>query len=131
MSLETEIYTQLSGYSGMSALVGSSPARIYPVVIPQNSTMPAMSYQRISSQPVSAMGADTAAVRTRVQVSIFAENFSKTGNALAVRDKVVAALTRYRGGTIQDCFRENEQHDFDSDPKFYRIILDFIFWHTA
>ena len=126
MTLETEIYTRLKDFSGMSSLVST---RIYPVVIPQNSSLPAVCFQRISSAPVSNFGSDPGAARTRVQVTIIAEKFAESTGAVPVRDLVVAALKRYRGGTIQDCFLDNEQHDFESEPRFYRIILDFFFWH--
>lgn len=126
MTLETEIYSRLVDYSGMSALVGT---RIYPVAIPQNAALPAVCFQRITSVPEHAFGSDAGVRRTRVQVTIVAEQLAKTGQAVDVAAKVILALSRYRGGTIQDSLLDNEQHDFESEPRFYRILLDFIIWH--
>ena len=50
-SAEAEVYTALTSYAGLQTLVtnGDSPEtfRIYPLVMPQDETLPAVVYQRI------------------------------------------------------------------------------------
>jgi len=48
MSIGTLIYTQLAADSGVSTLVST---RIYPDILPQRPSVPAMTYTRISNSP--------------------------------------------------------------------------------
>ena len=42
--LEQALFTRLDGFAGLTSLVVS---RIYPLILPQNPTLPAVTYQRI------------------------------------------------------------------------------------
>jgi hypothetical protein len=47
MSAETDLYAVLSGAAGVTALVST---RIYPDVVPEEATLPAIAYQRTSTE---------------------------------------------------------------------------------
>ena len=49
MSAETVLYSTLSGASAVTALVST---RIYPDLVPQDSTLPCVAFQRVSTEPV-------------------------------------------------------------------------------
>jgi hypothetical protein len=126
MSLESELYARLSGYGGLSALVGT---RIYPVRLPQNVALPAVTFQKVTAIRPSNFGVDTGDVRYRIQIDCWASAMpGETAGANKVAAQVRAALKRYRGGNIQDCFLENEQDFYDDSAELYRVILDFVVW---
>lgn len=128
MTIKTELYSRLSGYAGLTGLVST---RIHPVRLPQNCTMPAVTYQIVSGPRVSNFGDDTGDVRYRVQVDCWASAVTgESASADAVADQVKAALQRYRGGNIQDIYLENEIDGdaYESDADLYRVTLEFIVW---
>ena len=91
MTVEADIFSRLSGYAGLSALVSS---RIYPNVLLQNATLPAVTYRRVSSERPPVMGADTGIVRARFQFDIWATSYS---GMVAAKEQLRAAFQRYNG----------------------------------
>lgn len=122
MTVEADLYTRLSGFAGLSALVGT---RIYPQTIPQASAMPAVSYHRVSTVRTSAMGSDVTIARARFQVDVWTQDFDSTK---AVARQVQAALQRYRGTAtveILACFFLNEVDLYEPEPEIFHQALDF------
>lgn len=119
MTIEAVIFTRLSTFAGLSALVAT---RVYPVNLPQDVAMPAISYRRINAARVSAMGVDTGLVRATFQFDCWSGGHADgTGGtfdeARAVADQVIAALKRWRntsGTVVQDSFLTR---DLDLPPE--------------
>jgi len=130
MSIEAEIFTRLSGFAGLLALVGS---RIYPVELPQNVEMPAVNYQRVSAPRVSAMGVDTGIVLARFQFDCWSgEHADGTMGTFdetrAVAKQVRLALQRWRntsGTIVQDSFIVGDIDVPEPEPGTYHAALDF------
>lgn len=122
MSVEETLYTRLSGYAGLTALVST---RIYPNQKAQDVALPAVSYRRVSSNRYSAMGIDAEVVKARFQVDVWASTYD---SASAVRDQVRGALQRWRnsgtGSTVQDTFIISETDLFEDDTKQHHIAID-------
>lgn len=88
MRAEKVIYTLLTGDAGVAALVG---ARIYPGRLPQNTAMPALSYELVSSvdiPPITAL-AGGVLLRSRVQVTVLAKTYSDTKDVLEAARKAL------------------------------------------
>ena len=122
MSVEEQIYTRLSGLAGLAALVDD---RIYPKILEQNCTLPAITYQRVSSERISAMGVDTDIVRARFQISAWAETYTEM---VAVAEQIRLALQRYRittGTKIDDCFMLPEVDLFEEEIRTFQRAMDF------
>src|SRR4051812_14174894 len=109
MTVESEIYSRLKDYAGMSAAVST---RIYPTFNnEQNPVAPFIIYQKISSKPTHSFGVNNGVYADRFQIDIYASVFYGVAtSACSIRDLVVAAMDRYRGGIIQDILIDNEQH---------------------
>jgi hypothetical protein len=124
MSVETEIQARLAGYAGLIALVGLSPwngvPKIYPLTIPQQEELPAVTFMKVSDVPEHAMGSDADIKTVRMQVDCWAETFD---DMKAIEDQVKDALNRYRGENIKDCLWENTSHFFDNDT--FHSAIDF------
>jgi len=129
--IEEALITRLTGFAGLSSLVGG---RIYAHLMPQDPTYPTIVYTRISAQRVSAMGSDANLVHSRFQLDAWS-NVAK--DARDVTEQVRQALERWRGTSgstvIQDSFIDNQQ---DSPPELvsnvalYRTITEVMIHHT-
>jgi len=125
-SAEASIVTLLRGSTALAALVPDG--RIYSHHLPQNPTLPAIAYSRISAIRESAMGEDTGDVDARFQVSCFADNYA---GAYAVADAVRNVLQRNMSSTtVYDIYLENELDlPYESDPRHYHRMIDFRVWY--
>ncbi len=123
MSIEEALYTRLSNHGGLSALVGT---RIYPSVMPQGVTLPALTYRKTGGARVHAMGSDPGVARPRFELSCWSTSYNE---AKDVGAQVRAALQRWRGTvsgvTVQDAFIKGEADSFEPDTGLHRVDLDF------
>lgn len=124
MGVESTLYTRLSGFTGLTNLVGT---RIYPNIAPQGAQKPYIVFRRVTTQRHSAFGQDTGDVRGRFQFDIFADKTDYTG-AKNVSEQVRLALQRWStttGTTIQTIFFVDEVDLFEVDPELQHLALDF------
>lgn len=126
--IEEALYTRLSTFAGLSALVGT---RVYPAMAPQQPTFPLCTFQRISSMRVHAMGADVGLANPVVQVTAWGRTYTESAN---VAGQVRAALQDYAatvgGVEIQRIFIDNETDlGFDREGGAWGRAIDFSVWH--
>lgn len=119
--------------AGISALVSD---RVYINRLPQTVTLPAITYQRISTPRVLAHDTSgaTGTAYPRFQVDAWATTYA---SAKAITDAVRAALNGYKGTmgsggavTVQGALVQDEIYDIDPDAEIMRIMSDYIIWHT-
>ena len=122
MSLETEIVQTLQNHPGMAALVVT---RIYPMLMPQNPTLPAIVYQKISGPRSYSHSGDQNLTFTRYQFSCWAHTYA---GAKALAAQLRDCLSGRKYGVIRASFCVNELDDYDPISKDFRIIVDFHFW---
>lgn len=131
MSIEALIYTRLSGFAGLTALVAT---RIYPNVAPQNVAPPYVVYRRITATRPGAMGADTGIVRARFQFDVFAGGTDAVGaaqgfdDAAAVREQVRLALQRWRSAgppVVQATFLDSQIDLYEDDTELHHLADDY------
>lgn len=91
MGIEAHIYTRMSGFAGLTALVGT---RISPNKLGQHTDLPAISYRRVASERPSNMAADIGIVRSRYQFDIWADSYD---GMIAVKEQVIDCWQRYEG----------------------------------
>ena len=124
MSLEETLFSRLSGFAGITALVPA--ARITPNTLPQGTTYPAISYRRVTTLPYTAMGADTGVTRARVQVDIWGKNYSVLDS---VGEQVRAALQRWRhtspGTEVLSSFYVNAVDLYEPENEIHHRAMDF------
>ncbi len=121
MVVEQALYSLLSGNAGVAALVAT---RISPITKPEDATLPAITYRRISSQRFSAMGRDAGVIKGRFQIDVWADTYD---SAVGVKEAVRAAVQRYStvtGVTIYDIFIISEIDFFEDDTGQYHIAVD-------
>lgn len=122
-TIDSAIYTRLSGFAGLSALVST---RIYPAPIPETPTYPLVTYMQVSGVRVYAMSNQTPLVDARFQVDSWAT--TSTG-VRALAEQVRLALSAYSGTSdsvvIDLITLENEQKIYDDEAGLHRVIQDY------
>lgn len=130
--LDQAIKSHLESVAGVTAVVGSgSAARIYPGVLPQSPTYPAIRFQVFGGGRESAMGSDTGDVMSTLQVDSYAKTYSA---AYALAEAVRGGLQRFKGAsagvTISAVFVESGPNDiYEESVQVRRMQLDFVVWH--
>lgn len=125
MSFQSEFRSHLLASSELTALVGD---RIYPTVLPQNATLPAVVYFRNGGRTEHKPGAQSAG-RTRnfiVQVQAIGRNYDE---ADAVEEAIYARLDE--NGARIHCRPMGETQDlYDDTTKEFITASDYSCWYT-
>lgn len=126
-ALNEAIYGRLQAVTGVTNLVGT---RVYPVVLPQSPTYPAIRYQQTAGSREPAMGSNSGLVKTTVQIDSYSDTYEQ---ARQVAEEVRSALQRF-GGTvagvvIESVFVEGPLDVFEEEIKKFRVQQDFTVWH--
>lgn len=124
MSLEAALYSKLTGDSGVAALVAG---RVYPMHLPQASTLPALVYERISTVRAYAHDGQQSPTVVRMQVDSVAGTLAV---ARSCAEAVLACLSGFVGTVgsvdIRATFAENEINLPDEETGLVRVIQDFL-----
>ena len=124
-TIDSALFSRLSGHAGLKALVSS---RIYRPPAPQNAAYPLVTYQEIDRQPIHVMGGTAGVVHIRYQIDCWAETLAA---AKAVAAQVEAALDNYSGTSdgvvIRNSFLDSGQSSpYDDSEGLHRYIQDFL-----
>lgn len=121
MSISELVYAALSNDAGVSALVST---RVYPVILPQRPTLPAISYQRISNS----VKDGTSDIRqSRWQVDGWAQTYAGiTALSAAIKTAMDAYHDTDQSPMIKWTDIVNELDDYDPETDLYRVSLDLI-----
>lgn len=127
MSFESDLYTVLAGYSGLTSLVPAD--RIQQGFAADGISPPYVMCTRIFSEPQSSLEGYTSALeKIRLQVDCYAESFdSVIAIARQVRNAIDATdgVNNIRGVCI------NEMDFFEDDPRLFRRMLEFSVFHRS
>lgn len=126
--IESALRAALLEDSTVAGLVG---ARIYPLVLPQNPTLPAIVYQRISAPPDPlSLDGPGGRLRTRVQLGLWASTWSGSRTlAAAVREVLHGWSGIGDGQDVMLIAEANETDDYEPETKLYRVVADY-YVHT-
>lgn len=127
---------RLSTFAGVTAIVGTSPNdRVYPVVLPEKPTYPAITYRQIDSTRLQGPHSDPGVATVRVQVTAFAESFDA---AKALAEQIRLALERYgtaitgtdiAGVTVYDITIGSDADSYIPELDLFAISTDFSVTH--
>lgn len=122
MTIEESIRSYLSNNYPVSNLVGS---RIYSVRLPDGATLPALTYQRISTDRAFSHDGASDYSRPRFQFKAFSESYQ---TARATADALIKALDGYKGymsNIFVHSSRVENDFDFqDPDSSLYNVVVD-------
>ena len=126
MSFEEGLFFYLDNYAGLSAEIDD---RLYPLLLPQGATLPAVVYKRISTPRMLELE-NSFLPHPRFQFDVFAGSFPR---AKAVAEQVRLALDLYRGAmgeyTVQTVIIDDEMDIYEPETKRRHSIVDAIIWY--
>ena len=125
--LAEALYTRLTAFAGLAALIGT---RAYPSIMPQGAALPALTFNRIGADAVTAGGNPIALTRARVEVSAWAESYD-TMRAVAAQVRLALERTRatVAGVELHDVYLENELELYEDETRRHRALMDFFVWY--
>jgi hypothetical protein len=129
--MESDLNALLRADAGVGAIVGAgSAARVYPIILPQAGTFPAVTYQRISTPRIvtATLGGQNARVKCRMQLDCWAETFAQAkALAAAVRSAMLGAATFT--AIALDERDMYEAGDSSDGLTLYRTSVDYSCWY--
>ena len=121
MSPEQTVYDTLRNAAAVTAIVGTGgAARIYPDVLPEESVLPAITFERTTSDPQ--YGLDGTVHVTRATMAVVSWATTRVA-AEALADQIAAAMT---AATIPPEARAGE---FDVETESAAVALTFDIWY--
>jgi hypothetical protein len=136
MKAEAVIFDRLSTFAGVTALIGTDPARVWPVALPQDPVYPCLSYRRIESRRVQGVYIDPGYAYVTVQVNGFAKTFEELK---ALMEQVRLALERFgsaltgttiAGVLVYDIVMGSEADSYEPALDVYAHAVDFEVLHA-
>lgn len=114
----------------LDAASTTAGTRTYPILLPDEPTFPAITYQDISDVPQYHRDGETHADRLRFQVNCWGKTFEQ---ARALAGEVRAAVSGYSGTIASEritrIFVENQEDDFETGTELFWRRLDLVIWH--
>lgn len=139
MKAEQVIKYRLGTFAGVTELVGSGSAnRVYPGALPQDPTLPAIVFKRISSRRLQGVHSDPGVCYATLQVVCVGAKDGPADAVLALAEQVRLALERYGsaitgtpidGVTVYDITIGSEASDYDADLDAHVISTDYTVLH--
>jgi hypothetical protein len=123
MSCESAIRTRLLE-TDVGPLVGGS--RIYPLLRPQGSPLPAITYQRIGEFRRDTLTQSDALTMARIQLDAWAGSYADVFE-LALKSQ--RALKHYQlGPELEAIWFETQEQLYEDETTTYRVRMDFDVW---
>lgn len=121
MNIEDGLYKYLCDNAGVKAIVVS---RIYPIVMAQKTTLPAITYQTTSLKPDRNLGGNTGRMTATIQLNAWAETYTEIKS---LAEALRSALNDYSGAMGSDTIRrsgvESETDGWDEETGYFRISM--------
>ena len=97
-------------------------SRVYPLVMAQKTTLPAITYQTTALRPDRSLDSNTGRMTATIQINAWAETHEAVKQ---LAEALRAALNDYSGAmgsdTIERSRVENETDGWDDETGFYRV----------
>lgn len=122
MTVEADIFTQLSGYSNLTSLVST---RIYYNTLPQNPTYPNVVFSRVTTQPSNTLGTRNNRTQARFQFDCRATS-DKSADEVAIQ--VIAGMEA--ATTFKSLYIDKSAFPYEPGIQGHRVNVDMSVWFT-
>jgi hypothetical protein len=113
MAVEEDFYTVLRTVAD----------RVYPIIMPQNTTLDAITYQVIDSVPENSLDGYAGLKNSRIQVDVWSATYAGS-KALAKRVHNVI-----NESDVITAIMISENELYETETQDYRVSMDFSVWH--
>jgi hypothetical protein len=126
--IEDGIYAYLSTQANIISLVGD---RIYPTLLPQIPTLPAIVFFNMGSDPIRKINGAPDLVSTEFQFHCFATELREAKLiSKALRDSLESYVGLMGDSTVRAVLCSSEgMDDYDDVPNDFRVISEYEIWH--
>jgi hypothetical protein len=128
MTLEEAVAYHLVNTAGITALIGT---RAYPPVIPQDATMPAVEYQRISGPRMLVHEGAAGMAWGRMQITAVGSTYASAKGVIGAVRTAFNGFKGLMGGaggvTIEECQVENEVDGYGAGSEKKTVRMDVVF----
>lgn len=123
------VYSVLTGYAGLQALVGNGDSpetyRVYAILMPQDPTMPAVTFQKISAERQLTMSdaGGSGVENDRMRITAWSKTLAQ---AQAIAEQIRLAM---KSAATFEALPVFETDGFESDTLYYSVITDYSIWY--
>ena len=126
-SIEEALFYKLANDTAVKALVAS---RVYPVLMPQDVTLPCLTYQRISTPRLHTHDKAGGTAHPRFQITVWDDN---PKDVATLANAVRTCLDGFKGTVstvvIQAILSDDDNDGYDPESQIFWRNLDFFIWH--
>ena len=119
--MEKKIYTLLSGNATVNGLVNT---RIYPVVMPQDVNLPAISYHETANTPVNHLGGKSGLENPHVAINSWATAYDEANAVSQAVNSAMDGVRTFRAVMI------NQLDVYDPELNIFAKAQIYSCWHT-
>lgn len=123
MGFETGLYTHLKNNVPLVS------DRVYPDVLEQESTLPALTYKRLTGMPEYSMSGSSDLEDGRYEINVWAGTPLERMNVYAELREAVSGYGGCFGGMTGASFIKNHISVYEPETKLYREIVEVMIWH--
>lgn len=116
--IESDLRTYLIEHEDLEDTIDT---RVYPMFLPQNPTLPAITYQRVSGERDRSLTGLNSLSHPRIQFDCWAETYAE---AKTLGEEVISALNDYPGVVF---YGDRDLHE--PSLGIYRVSIDIAVWH--
>jgi hypothetical protein len=127
MSLESNLHTIITTAPSFTALAGT---RLYPVLLPEEPTLPAATYQRISTTREYTTTGPVALNRVRIQLDCWADTYAQVKQLQAAILAILEDRSPYTSAGIDSITLITATDGYEQDARIYRVSMDFYIYAT-
>lgn len=129
MTIEEALKSVLTNDAGVAALV---TGRIYPLVLPQKPTYPAMTYQTVAGAPDMTLTGESGLVKDLFQVDAYGATYAAVkGLARAIRTALNGKQFTVSTVQISSIVMKSSRDLSEPDINIFRVSMDFSILHNA
>ena len=120
VDFEKSLVATLKANTALTALVGT---KIFPLIVPQGTALPCISYQRISGMPANTLSGHSGLEEIDLQIDVWAKTYAEAKTiAKAVRAAMPASGTPFSAHLRMD---EDLPGD---DGSYFRVSMEYVVW---
>lgn len=121
--IETTLHRLILGDSRFTDLADT---RLYPVLLPDDLQLPAVTYQRITTTRSYTTTGPITLSRVRLQFDIWASTYARTKQLQAALLAILEDRSLYAAAGIGSIQLDMATDGYEHDARLYRVSMDFI-----
>lgn len=136
MSIRSGLFSYLSGQASVTAIVGTSPARIYPVYLPEGRPRPSLLYKRTDGGHDHTLKGSAGNALAKFEIDVIADSYSEADALAEVVRQVMQGFKGMFGTTdVRSVILDDELDDYvgpidASDKGVFFITLTYSIRYT-